>query len=54
MIIKPIFVDLIGPMIPFISWFWLVRNETEVECGGVKEYELSIVNYSFLILVNVG
>jgi len=55
MVIRPIFIDLVGPFIPFMSYFWLIKSEKEeTECGGVKSYELSIINYSFLLAINIG
>jgi len=54
MMVRPIFMDFIGPGIPFLSYFWLIRTENDLECGAVKSYELSIINYSFLLVVNIG
>ena len=52
-VIKPIFIDFIGPMIPFISYFWLIRSKGDLQCGGIKEKELSIINYSYLLVTNI-
>jgi len=52
--VRPVFIDLVGPFVPFISYLWLIRNENDQECGAVKSYELSIINYSFLVVVNIG
>jgi len=46
--------DLVGPFIPFISYFWLIAGEKDIDCGKVKSFELSIINYSFLSIVNIG
>lgn len=54
MFIRPIFMDLVGPFIPFISYFWLIAGEKDIDCGKVKSFELSIINYSFLSIVNIG
>lgn len=54
MVVRPIFMDFIGPFIPFISYFWVIRSENELECGTIRSYELSVINYSFLVVVNIG
>jgi len=53
-LIRPIFIDFVGPIIPFISYFWLIRSKGDLECGGIKEKELSVINYSYLLLTNIG
>ena len=32
-IVRPLFIDLVGPFVPFMSYFWVVRNEGDLECG---------------------
>ena len=54
MIIRPVFMDFIGPFVPFISQFWLIRNQNDPECGTVRSDELSIINYPFLLVASIG
>jgi len=54
MIVRPIFIDFVGLFIPFISHFWLIRGENDIECGALKVVELSLINYSFLVIANFG
>ena len=36
MIIRPLFIDFVGPTIPFISSFWLdIKDSADKECGKV-------------------
>jgi len=52
--VRPDFICLLGPIIPFTGYFWVIRNESDKECGGIKELELSIVNYLYLFITYIG
>jgi len=52
-IMRTIFIDFIGPLIPLISYFWIIRSEDDLECGGLKYYELYRINYIYLLITNI-
>ncbi len=35
-IVRPFYVDFIGPFLPFLSMFMLIRDENDAECARMK------------------
>ena len=54
MLVRPIFMDFIGPFLPFLSVFQVVRNEGDSECANVKDQQLSLINYLALALFSAS
>jgi len=34
-VVRPIFMDLVGPFLAFLSVFWVVRDRNDLECGNI-------------------
>ena len=52
--IRPIYIDFVGPFLPFLSYFMLIRSENDLECGTMKTDQLNLINYLALGLFNIG
>jgi len=46
--------DFFGPFVPFVSYFWVIKDENDLECGMVKSFELSMIYYLGLFVASIG
>ena len=53
-IIRPIYIDFIGPFLPFLSAFMIIRNENDSKCGTMKIGQLNLINEIALGVFNIG
>lgn len=53
-VVRPIFMDLVGPFLAFLSVFWVVRDRNDLECGNIQADQLYWIYMSAQILFNIG
>jgi len=53
-VVRPFYIDFIGPFLPLFSGFQIIRSESDRECGRMNTESISLINNVALGIFSCG